>query len=99
MLERDGQVARWIEPTETKLSQIATVSSKGGRGNEGGVRAAARELGVDKDDAHRATKVASLSDDAKAAAREAGLDDKRNALLRSETGHHPCRIPKSDLHL
>jgi hypothetical protein len=30
-----------------KLSQVATVPSKGGRGHEGGVRAAARELGID----------------------------------------------------
>ena len=77
VLERDEQVARWLELS--KLSQVATVS--GGRGNEGGVRRAARELNVDKDDAHRAMKVASLSAEAKAVAREVGLDDNRSALL------------------
>jgi phage N-6-adenine-methyltransferase len=90
-LERDEHVAEWIrlteakfqsspEPESDKLSQSATVS-KGGRGNEGGIRAAARELGIDKDDAHRAAKVAGLSDEAKEAAREVGLDDNRSALL------------------
>ena len=34
------------------------------------MRAAARELGIDKDDAHRALKVASLSDEAKEMARK-----------------------------
>lgn len=79
-LERDENIAEWIKITD-KLSQSATVL--GGRGNEGGVRAAARELGVNKDDAHRAVRVASLSDEAKEAAREAGLDDNRSALLEA----------------
>ncbi|TLG71836.1 hypothetical protein [Methylocystis sp. B8] len=86
-LERDEQIAEWIRLAEKKgagekPSQLATVS-KGGRGNEGGVRAAARELHIDKDDAHRATKVASLSDEAKRAAREVGLDNKRSVLLKA----------------
>lgn len=74
-LQRDEQIAEWV-----KLSQVATVS-KGGRGNEGGINAASRELGISKDEAHRAVKVASLSDEAKEAAVEAGLDDNRSALL------------------
>ena len=36
---------------------------------------------MDRDDALRAVKVASLSDEAKDAAREEGLDDNRTALL------------------
>jgi len=78
-LERDTQVARWIELR--KLLQPATVS--GGRGNEGGLREASRDLGIELTDAHRATKVASLSDEAKDAAIEAGLDDNRTALLQA----------------
>jgi K+-transporting ATPase c subunit len=38
---------------------------------------------VDKDDAHRAVKVASLSPEAKEAAKEVGLDDNRSALLQA----------------
>ena len=73
---------------DDKLSQTATVS-KGGRGKESGVRAAARELHIDKDDAHRAVKVASLSEEAKEAAREAGLDDNRTALLQAASSPPP----------
>lgn len=81
-LERDEQIARWISLTDKKvLSQPAT-KPQGGR-PEGGIRAAARELGVDKDDAHRAMKVAALSEEAKAAARDAGLDDNRSVLLEA----------------
>lgn len=87
VLQRDEHVSEWIRLAEKKntdashkLSQVATVS-KGGRGNQEGVRAAARELNIDKDDAHRAVKVASLSDEAKEAAREVGLDNNRSALL------------------
>jgi len=47
------------------------------------VRAASRELGVDRDDARRALKVASLTEEAKEAAREVGLDDNRTALLKA----------------
>ena len=95
-LERDEQVAEWIRLAEqraadikasaddNKLSQVATVS-KGGRGNEGGVRAAARELGIDKDDAHRALKVAGLSKEAKQTARETGLANNRTVLLKATT--------------
>ena len=88
-LERDEHVSEWIRLAEKKAegvsSQVATKLSKRGRDGEGraesGVRAAARELNIDKDDAHRAVKVASLSDEAKEAAKETGLDDNRSALL------------------
>jgi len=48
---------------------MAGMRTKGGRGKSEGVRKAARDLGIDKDDAHRAVKVASLSDEAKEVAR------------------------------
>ena len=76
-LERDDNIAEWIKITEKLSSQVET---KGHR-PEGGVNAAARELGVEKMDAHRAVKVASLSEEAKDAARETGLDNNRSALL------------------
>lgn len=82
-LERKLQIAEWIELADgrPKLSQLATVSA-GGRGKEGGVRLAARELGVDKDEAHRAVKIASISEQARQAAVEAHLDNNQAALLK-----------------
>lgn len=82
-LERDENVAEWIKITDRILSQTAKEMSRGRGQPEGGVAAAARDLGVDKDDAHRAVKVASLSDEAKEAARKAHLDNNRSALLEA----------------
>ena len=80
-LERDNHVAEWIKLTEAKEVSAQPVSKpKGGR-PEGGVKAAARELGVNREDARRAVKVSSLSPEAQEIAREAGLDDNRTALL------------------
>lgn len=83
-LERAEQVAEWVrlaeERGQSKLSQPETVS-RGGRGKEGGVRAAARELNVGKDEAHRAVKIAALAPEAKEAAIAAGLDKNQSALL------------------
>lgn len=86
VLERDEHIAEWIRLADLHSSQFATNESMrvDGRGHRkaGGVRAASRALGIDKDDAHRAVKVASLSPEAKEAAREAGLDNNRSALLQ-----------------
>lgn len=79
-LERDEHVAEWIG-LAGKPSQPETVS--GGRGNEGGLSKASRDLGIDRDDARRAVKVAGLAPDAKQAARDAGLADNRTALLQA----------------
>lgn len=95
-LQRDEQIARWIELTtvkdelpdlESKPVQPAQVS--GGRGNKGGLSDAARELGVERTDAYRAIKVASLSPDAKAIAVETGLADNRSALLAAAKQRDP----------
>ena len=80
-LERQEQIARWVELTDAKLAQVGPVS--GGRGNAGGLRAATRELGVGRTAAQRAVRVASLTDDAKAAAREVGADDNNVILLEA----------------
>ena len=85
--ERADQVARWIElveerqererrEAENQVSQVGTTEigyQKPPPQKESGVRAAARELGVSKTEAHRAKKIASISDEAKKAARDAGL--------------------------
>jgi len=76
-LERDKLVAEWVELTGEVSSQVDT---KLGR-PESGARKAARDLGLEKMDVHRALKVASLSPEAQDVAREAGLDDNRTALL------------------
>lgn len=81
-LERDDNIAEWIKIVDRqKPVQSAQVS--GGRGLEGGLSAASRDLGVERTDAIRAVKVASLSEEAKDAARETGLDDNRSALLEA----------------
>jgi ParB family chromosome partitioning protein len=83
-LDRSDHIDRWIKLSDErreKPAQLAPVS--GGRGNTGGVNAAARDLGIDRTEAWRAVKVAGLSSEAKAAARETGLDDNQAALLRA----------------
>lgn len=58
---RDEQIARWIELVEQKRV-ISQSEKKPDAGRpEGGVNAAARELGIQKDDAYRAVKVADHS--------------------------------------
>lgn len=93
-IQRDEHVAEWIRLTEE--SQIISAQSvrkmetprKRGRPT-GGVEAAARELGINRQDARRAIKVASLSDEAKEAAREVHLDDNRSALLEAAKADTP----------
>lgn len=62
-LQRKEQIAEWIKLTdENKPAGVRQVY--GGRGNEGGLAAAAREIGVKRTSAQEAIKVASLSDEA-----------------------------------
>jgi ParB-like chromosome segregation protein Spo0J len=79
-LERDTQIGRWAELTAAKVGQVDPPSG-GAQPAEKGVRKVARELNLERKDAERAVKVASISPEAKQAARDAGLDDKRKALL------------------
>lgn len=82
-LERSEHVSEWIQLAEKKsLAVLGQLDPKpqGGR-PEGGIRKAARELNLERKDAERAVKVASLSDEAKEAAKKSGLDDNRSALL------------------
>ena len=65
-----------------KPRQLDAVSA-GGRGKKGGIREAARQLGLSEADIRRAIKVASLSPEAQQAAHEVGLADNRSALLRA----------------
>jgi ParB family chromosome partitioning protein len=63
------------------LRQVDAKQS-GGR-PKGGVRAAARDLGISEPDARRAIKVASLSPSAKTAAKAFCLDKNQSALLKA----------------
>jgi ParB family transcriptional regulator, chromosome partitioning protein len=81
-LERNEQIAEWIALSK-KHGHCAQVST-GGRGNEGGVSKAARELGIERTEARRAVKVASLTEEAKDTARELGFDDNRSVLLAAK---------------
>jgi hypothetical protein len=95
-LERDTQIGRWIELTAAKQNEVSfqpATKPKGGR-PVGGVNAAARELNIEKIDAHRAVKVASLSPEAKQAARDAGLDDNRAASPAARSSAPPTNISK-----
>ena len=65
-----------------KPRQLDAVSA-GGRGKKGGIREAARQLGLSEADIRRAIKVAALSPEAQQAAHELGLADNRSALLRA----------------
>lgn len=80
-LERDEQVARWVDLAAVKARQVDEPLKGGRQPKEKGQAKAARELGISEPDVRRAARVASISERAKAAARDAGLDDNRTALL------------------
>jgi hypothetical protein len=90
-LQHDEQVAMWIKLTNEKNNDAAQVAPHRKAGQQpGGIRAASRDLGMDRDAANRAIKVAALSDEAKDAAREHGLDDNRTALLEAARETEPA---------
>jgi hypothetical protein len=87
VLEESEQITEWMHLSEeddrnSKLVQNAPVSNNGGRGNVGGERAAAREIGVDRYKAMRAKKIAAIEPEAKKAAIDAGFADKQSKLLK-----------------
>jgi len=84
--ERAEHIAEWVKLTGEKQAQVAPVSTRGrteGRGNQGGINAAVRDLGIDRTEAQRAVKIASLAPEAKEAPQAASLDDNQSALLRA----------------
>ena len=80
-LERAEHISEWIKLCERVSEQIVQ-KPQGGR-PESGISKASRELNIERMDASRSVKVASLSPEAKEAAREVGLDDNRTALLEA----------------
>lgn len=70
------------------LAQVAPKRNPGRP--RGGIREAARQLGLSRDDVRRAIKVASLSKEAQAAAVALGLDNNRTALLFAAEKREPA---------
>lgn len=81
-LDRDEHIARWVDLAEQQ--KVAQIAPPGGQQpKEAGVRAATKELGLDRRDVQRARTNASLTPEAKESAKEVGLDDNRTALLEA----------------
>lgn len=86
-------MARWVEiaarrPAQEKLAQVGPVSKRGkteGRGNQGGIRKAARDLGVTRQTVERAVRIASLSLEAN----ETGRDTPHAAQIAAAKGTEP----------
>jgi ParB-like chromosome segregation protein Spo0J len=87
--QRAEQIAEWIRITEEKrrLAQVEPAVLSDGRkappqNRPSGLNAAVLELKMERNEAQRAVKIASITPEAKEAAREAGLDDNQSALLK-----------------
>lgn len=79
-LERSEHVAEWVRLTQQAQEASLVAQPEPlkktpgkGRGSTGGIRAASRELGIEKEDARRAVRVASLTPEAKEVAPPTGL--------------------------
>ncbi|KAF0136331.1 MAG: hypothetical protein FD152_1050 [Xanthobacteraceae bacterium] len=90
VLERAEHIAEWVRLTEKrqaeeKPAQLRPVSRRGrveGRGNQGGINAAVRELGVTRQEGQRAVEIDPIVPKAKGTAVAAGLADNQSALPR-----------------
>lgn len=99
--QRSKQVARWIVLAQARMieisAQLAPKSPQVGVGKgvgagrpEGGIRAAARELGIGRDEAARRMKIASIPDEVLDAAESSGLGDNQRALLKIAAAPEPA---------
>ena len=75
-VERAEHIAEWVRLTAEKVSQLGTPAG-GVQPQEAGIRKASRELGISKNAAHRATKIASLPSDIREQARAEAWSQKR----------------------
>lgn len=78
--ERADHIAEWVRLTEDR--QSAQLAPKGPVGHrpEGGINAAARELGIERTEAQRAVKIAGISEEARSAAADAGVTTQAGLL-------------------
>ena len=83
-MERDRLVAEWCRLVGKEVSAQVAPKVQNGR-PKGGEREAARQLGLDRGDVHRAIKVASLSQEAQQAAHTLGnyVEQCQNELERA----------------
>jgi hypothetical protein len=93
--ERADNIAQWVKLTgEKQPAQVAPVNrggrAPGGKPNQGGINAAVRDLGIDRTEAGRAVKIASIAPEAKQAAGDVGLDNNQSALLRAAKEFTPA---------
>lgn len=66
--ERADQIAEWVRLTEEKNIGATCADIQRGRGQpKGGINAAVRDLGIDRTEAQRAVKIASITPEARAA--------------------------------
>lgn len=100
-LERSEQVAEWIKLTGDKMRQLDAVSpAVGGRGKEGGRRAAAREIGVNEPGARRAEKIAALPPEANAQrplCLQHSVHPAHQAELLPDRTRHEADLPEQQL--
>jgi hypothetical protein len=93
-LEGDDNIAEWLRITERiSTSQSESLRRDGRGGRPAGIETAARELGIERQDAHRAVKVASISDEAKGVARTACAPAQRPAPIAALKAHPESTPP------
>lgn len=79
-LEQAEHIAEWVRLTEERKG--AQLAPPGGRQpHEKGIKAAVRELGIERTEAQRAVKIDAIAPEAKEAAIAAGLANNQSALL------------------
>lgn len=94
--ERAEHIAEWVRITgDREAAQVGPHKPRKAGQQPGGINAAVRDLGITRQEAQRADKIAKLSPEAKEAAREAGIDDNQSALLRvaREADNFPETLP------
>ncbi len=100
-VERAEHVAEWVRLTEKgalDASQLATHEPRRAGQQPGGINAASRELGISKDAAHRAMKIASLPQAVRDQAREEVWSQKRLLeAVSSPKPAPPAPTPRNDI--
>jgi ParB-like chromosome segregation protein Spo0J len=95
-VERSKQMAEFVALSNEKRAaeggvQVAHLPTniKGASGREAGISAAARDLGVTREEIRRRQTIAALPDATLAAAEDLGLDDNQAALLAAARAEEP----------
>ena len=91
--ERADHIAEWVRLTAEKEVSAQSAPKLPGR-PQGGINAAVRELGIDRTEAQRAVKIASITPEAREAADAAGLmtQTARLAIAQAAPDHQVQRV-------